>query len=186
MTGSPPSTTRRCADDDPDQSPSQTPTRLSDRRGARPLLKEPLPVRFTAYDGSATGPDDSAYRLHLATERGLTYLLTAPGDLGFSRAYVAGDLELHGAHPGDPYELLKRVQSRLSFRRPSPAEAVTLLRSLGLGHLQARRRRRRRRRRPGCAAPSRGSGTRWAATPRRSTTTTTSPTSSTSTCSGRR
>jgi cyclopropane-fatty-acyl-phospholipid synthase len=100
------------------------------------LLKEPLPVRFTAYDGSATGPEDSQYRLHLATERGLSYLVTAPGDLGFSRAYVAGDLELHGTHPGDPYELLKLVQSRLSFRRPSPGEAVTLLRSLGLSHLK--------------------------------------------------
>ena len=70
------------------------------------LLKEPLPLRFTAYDGSASGPEDSPYRLHLATERGLTYLLTAPGDLGFGRAYVAGDLELHGVHPGDPYDAL--------------------------------------------------------------------------------
>jgi len=100
------------------------------------LLKEPLAVRFTAYDGSATGPEDSPYRLHLAAERGLTYLLTAPGDLGFSRAYVAGDLEVEGVHPGDPYELMKLVQSNLSFRRPSPAEAVTLLRSLGLSHLK--------------------------------------------------
>jgi len=117
------------------QSPSQTRT-LSIAGALDSLLKEPLPVRFTAYDGSATGPEDSALRLHLATERGLTYLLTAPGDLGFSRAYVAGDLELHGTHPGDPYELLKLVQSRLSFRRPSPGEAVTLLRSLGLSHLK--------------------------------------------------
>jgi cyclopropane-fatty-acyl-phospholipid synthase len=100
------------------------------------LLKEPLAVRFTAYDGSATGPEGSPYRLHLATERGLSYLLTAPGDLGFSRAYVAGDLEVHGVHPGDPYELMKLVQSNLSFRRPSPAEAVTVLRSLGLSHLK--------------------------------------------------
>ncbi len=100
------------------------------------LLKEPLAVRFTAYDGSSTGPEDSPYRLHLATERGLSYLLTAPGDLGFSRAYVAGDLEVHGVHPGDPYELLRLVQSNLSFRRPSPAEAVAILRSLGLGHLK--------------------------------------------------
>jgi len=116
---------------------TQSPTRTLTIAGALDsLLKEPLQVRFTAYDGSATGPEDSPYRLHLATERGLNYLLTAPGDLGFSRAYVAGDLELHGTHPGDPYELLKLVQSNLSFRRPSPAEAVTLLRSLGLSHLK--------------------------------------------------
>jgi cyclopropane-fatty-acyl-phospholipid synthase len=100
------------------------------------LLKQPLPVRFTAYDGSSTGPQDAPYGMHLATERGLTYLLTAPGDLGFARAYVAGDLRLDGVHPGDPYELLKQIQSNLSFKRPSPAEALTVLRSLGVGHLR--------------------------------------------------
>ena len=100
------------------------------------LLREPFPIRFTAYDGSATGPEDSPFRLHLATERGLNYLLTAPGDLGFSRAYVAGDLELSGAHPGDPYEMLTLIQSHLSFRRPSPSEALTVVRSLGLSHLK--------------------------------------------------
>jgi cyclopropane-fatty-acyl-phospholipid synthase len=116
---------------------TQTQTRTLTIAGALDsLLKEPLAVRFTAYDGSATGPEDSPYRLHLATERGLSYLLTAPGDLGFSRAYVAGDLEVHGVHPGDPYELMRLVQSNLSFRRPSPAEALTVLRSLGLSHLK--------------------------------------------------
>ena len=54
------------------------------------MLKEPLPLRFTAYDGSAAGPEDSPYGIHLATERGLNYILTAPGDLGFGRAYVVG------------------------------------------------------------------------------------------------
>ena len=45
--------------------------------------------------------------LHLRTERGLSYLLTAPGDLGMARAYVSGDLDLEGAHPGDPYDALR-------------------------------------------------------------------------------
>jgi cyclopropane-fatty-acyl-phospholipid synthase len=100
------------------------------------MLKEPLPVRFTAYDGSATGPEDSPYGIHLATERGLSYILTAPGDLGFGRAYVAGDLEMTGAHPGDPYEAFRLIAGRLSFKRPSPTEAVQILRSLGLSHLR--------------------------------------------------
>ena len=101
------------------------------------LLKEPLPLRFTAYDGSATGPEDSPYGIHLATERGLTYILTAPGDLGFGRAYVAGDLELHGVHPGDPYEALKLVaeQAVASAGRRRPRRSQ-LLRSLGLSHLR--------------------------------------------------
>src|SRR4051794_5752205 len=100
------------------------------------MLKEPLPLRFTAYDGSATGPEDSPYGIHLATERGLNYILTAPGDLGFGRAYVAGDLEVIGAPEGDPYEVFKLIASKLSFRRPNPVEAVNLLRSLGLSHLR--------------------------------------------------
>jgi cyclopropane-fatty-acyl-phospholipid synthase len=100
------------------------------------LLKEPLPLRFTAYDGSATGPADSPYGIHLANERGLNYILTAPGDLGFGRAYVSGDLQIKGVHPGDPYEAFRLVQGRLSFRRPSPAEVLRVVRSLGIQHLR--------------------------------------------------
>jgi cyclopropane-fatty-acyl-phospholipid synthase len=110
--------------------------KLSVAQAVDSLLKEPLPLRFTAYDGSATGPEDSPYGIHLATERGLSYILTAPGDLGFGRAYVAGDLEVRGVHPGDPYEAFRLIQSRLSFRRPSPAEALQILRSLGLANLR--------------------------------------------------
>ena len=99
------------------------------------LFPRGVPFRFTAYDGSATGPADSPVRLHLATERGLSYLLTAPGDLGMARAYVAGDLLLEGAHPGDPYELMKRVIRGNTPRVPSPAQALRLLRGLGIHHL---------------------------------------------------
>ncbi|QIG42739.1 class I SAM-dependent methyltransferase [Nocardioides anomalus] len=111
-------------------------TTLSIAEALNSLLKAPLPLRFTAYDGSASGPEDSAYGLHLANERGLRYILTAPGDLGFGRAYVAGDLQLSGVHPGDPYEALKLVQSNLSFKRPSAGEVVSILRSLGLSTLR--------------------------------------------------
>lgn len=103
------------------------------------LLSGPLPFRFTAYDGSAAGPAMAQYGLHLRNERGLSYLLTAPGDLGLARAYVMGDLELVGAHPGDPYEALMAVKggrTGLKFRRPGPGEALEILRSLGLGHLK--------------------------------------------------
>src|SRR6478609_1567912 len=110
--------------------------KLSIAEAVNSMLKEPLPLRFTAYDGSATGPTDSPYEIHLATPRGLTYILTAPGDLGFGRAYVAGDLELRGVHPGDPYDAFRLIQSKLSFRRPTPSEAVTLLRSFGLAPLR--------------------------------------------------
>jgi cyclopropane-fatty-acyl-phospholipid synthase len=67
------------------------------------LLTGPLPLRVTAYDGSSAGPEDAPYALEVRNERGLAYLMSAPGDLGLGRAYVAGDLGVHGAHPGDPY-----------------------------------------------------------------------------------
>ena len=52
------------------------------------LIQGPLPLRFTAYDGSASGPEDAPFGFDLRTERGLAYLMTAPGDLGLGRAYV--------------------------------------------------------------------------------------------------
>ena len=55
---------------------------------------------------SQAGPLDQPYGLELLNERGLSYIMTAPGDLGLARAYVAGDLVLHGVHPGDPYEAI--------------------------------------------------------------------------------
>lgn len=96
------------------------------------LLKDGLPLRLTAYDGSEAGPDDSSYGLHLTTERALSYLVTAPGDLGLARAYAAGDLEISGVHPGDPYDVLELLLDRVGLRVPSPSEALELLRTLGL------------------------------------------------------
>ncbi|NLG55791.1 MAG: methyltransferase domain-containing protein [Rhodococcus sp.] len=90
-----------------------------------------LPIRFTAYDGSATGPKDAPYGLHLNSRRGTTYLATAPGDLGLARAYVSGDLEARGVHPGDPYELLKVMGDDIHLRRPSARALAGITRSLG-------------------------------------------------------
>jgi cyclopropane-fatty-acyl-phospholipid synthase len=100
------------------------------------LLRDGIPVRFTAYDGSSAGPPDATLGLELRNERGLSYLLTAPGDLGMARAYVAGDLVVHGVHPGNPYEVMSVLLNHLKFRRPSPAEALRLLRAVGISHLR--------------------------------------------------
>ena len=94
-----------------------------------------LPLRFTAYDGSSTGPDDAPLGLDLLTPRGTTYLATAPGDLGMARAYISGDLGLRGVHPGDPYRLLKALADELHFKRPSPRMLANIVRSIGIEHL---------------------------------------------------
>ena len=99
------------------------------------LMVGGLPFRFTAYDGSTAGPVDSPIHVRLLNERGLSYMLSSPGDLGMARAYVSGDLELEGAHPGNPYEPMVLLLNNLRFRMPSPTEAFQLARGIGLGTL---------------------------------------------------
>jgi len=99
------------------------------------VLPEGLPFRLTAYDGSTAGPPDAEIHLHLATPRGLSYLITAPGDLGMARAYVTGDLQVTGVHPGDPYDLINALLGQIKVH-VSPGEALRLLRGLGLEHLK--------------------------------------------------
>ncbi|MFY9915242.1 MAG: class I SAM-dependent methyltransferase [Nocardioidaceae bacterium] len=94
------------------------------------LTADEPPVRFEAYDGSGFGPSDSPVTIRLLNERGLRYLVTAPGDLGMARAYVVGDLVLDGVHPGDPYDAIKRM-GRWRGRRPSVSELTQILRELG-------------------------------------------------------
>jgi cyclopropane-fatty-acyl-phospholipid synthase len=95
-----------------------------------------LPIRFSAYDGSTAGPEDAELGLNLLTPRGTTYLATARGDLGLARAYVSGDLELDGVHPGDPYEMLKALAEKMDFRRPSPRVLANVVRSIGFEHFK--------------------------------------------------
>jgi cyclopropane-fatty-acyl-phospholipid synthase len=100
------------------------------------LMPAGVPFRFTAYDGSTAGPADSPIHVHLNNRRGLSYLLTAPGDLGMARAYVSGDLELHGVHPGDPYAVMRLLARESGVRIPPPAEALQIVRGLGWSHLK--------------------------------------------------
>ncbi|GAC58141.1 cyclopropane fatty acid synthase [Gordonia hirsuta DSM 44140 = NBRC 16056] len=100
------------------------------------LLGKELQIRFTAYDGSSAGPADAEFGLNLKTPRGTTYLVTAPGDLGLTRAYVSGDLELVGGHPGDPYGALQALAGDLQFTKPSPLVLAGVAKSLGLEHFK--------------------------------------------------
>jgi cyclopropane-fatty-acyl-phospholipid synthase len=111
-------------------------TEVSVAEALSAVFPDGLPFRFSAYDGSAAGPENSAFGLHLATERGLSYMITAPGELGMVRAYVAGDLEVTGSHPGNPYELARALGNDLHFARPPAAEALRIVRGLGWNHLK--------------------------------------------------
>jgi cyclopropane-fatty-acyl-phospholipid synthase len=115
------------------------------------VLGRDLPVRVDCYDGSAAGPAGTRTRLVVRSPDALGYLLTAPGELGFARAYVAGALDVEG----DIFEAL-RLRDRLpdvkldvqtwltvvrlarasGWRRPPvPAEEARLH---GLRHTKAR------------------------------------------------
>jgi cyclopropane-fatty-acyl-phospholipid synthase len=93
------------------------------------------PLKFTAYDGSTAGSADAELGLDLRSPRGATYLATAPGELGIARAYISGEMQAYGVHPGDPYELLKSLADRVNFKRPSAREMASVVRSIGVEHL---------------------------------------------------
>ncbi|MFL6151271.1 MAG: class I SAM-dependent methyltransferase [Ornithinibacter sp.] len=95
------------------------------------VLDGPIPLGVRAYDGSSLGPPDPPRVLNLRTPRAASYLATAPGELGLARAYVSGDLDVEGVHPGDPYDLLVDLAS-VRFRRPTAAAAVEAARTLGV------------------------------------------------------
>jgi cyclopropane-fatty-acyl-phospholipid synthase len=58
------------------------------------VLGNDLPVAVTAYDGSRAGPDDPPATVVIRSPDALRRMVTAPGELGFARAYVAGDIEV--------------------------------------------------------------------------------------------
>src|SRR3954447_24788220 len=90
---------------------------------ARALQNAPLTVE--AYDGSRSGPSDADVRLGLRSPRALSYLLTAPSSLGLARAFVSGELEIHG----DLYDALTAVWSEQIGHLPW-RERLELLRSV--------------------------------------------------------
>jgi cyclopropane-fatty-acyl-phospholipid synthase len=83
------------------------------------------PVAVEAYDGSRSGPSDAAVRLVLRSPRALSQLLTAPSSLGLARAYVSGELEIHG----ELYDALSLMWSDNIGHLPW-SERLALLRSI--------------------------------------------------------
>ncbi len=96
------------------------------------MLGPDLPIAFEAYDGSRTGPSDPRATILVRSPDALRRIVTAPGELGFARAYVAGDLELEG----DIYAVLA-LRDRLSDGpRLTVAQAIRAARMLGVRNLR--------------------------------------------------
>jgi cyclopropane-fatty-acyl-phospholipid synthase len=92
----------------------------------REVLGDELPVRVKAYDGSELGPPDAPATLVLRSPAALQRILTAPGELGFARAYVSGDLDVEG----DIFEALA-LRDRLPDVRLTTAQLLDVARHLG-------------------------------------------------------
>jgi len=60
------------------------------------VLGKEVPVAFRAYDGSSFGPPDARTTIVVRSPDALRRIVTAPDELGFGRAYVAGELEVDG------------------------------------------------------------------------------------------
>ena len=60
------------------------------------LLDGSPTVRFEFWDGSALGADDGAGTLKVNSADAIRRLIWAPGELGLSRAFVAGDIDVLG------------------------------------------------------------------------------------------
>ena len=83
-------------------------------------------VEFSAYDGSHAGPEGAGMRIEVRTPMALSYLASAPGELGLARAYVTGNLEIIG----DVHGALAHL-SELSLREVPWSERLNLLALLG-------------------------------------------------------
>jgi cyclopropane-fatty-acyl-phospholipid synthase len=85
-----------------------------------------LPVRIESYDGSAVGDPHAATKIVVRSPEALQYILTAPGELGFARAYVAGDIDL----VGDIFEAIA-LRDRLPNVKLRPAQWLAIARIVG-------------------------------------------------------
>ena len=95
------------------------------------ILGSGLPVAFEAYDGSRCGPVDAPATIVLRSPTALQRILTAPGELGFGRAYVAGDLDVEG----DIWAALS-LRDRLPKVQLAPKQWLAALRLVGAAGLR--------------------------------------------------
>ncbi len=94
-------------------------------------LGSDLPVRIKAFDGTDVGPKDAAATVTIRSRDALSRMLTAPGELGVARAYVAGDIDIEG----DIYTVLE-LRRRLPEVKLTPREIRDLVRLVGVGGLR--------------------------------------------------
>jgi len=79
-----------------------------------------IPLRLRAWDGSEAGPAGAPV-LEFRSRKALRRMLWSPGQLGLSRAYVAGDIDA----PGDIFAAFTALSSAGKFAEPGPFRPLT-------------------------------------------------------------
>ena len=100
------------------------------------LLGTDLPVQVRIYDGSSLGPPDAPATVVVRNQDAVQRIVTSRGsELGFARAYVAGDIDIEG----DIYAVIA-LRERVASIRPNVAALRHAARALGIDSLAALRR----------------------------------------------
>jgi cyclopropane-fatty-acyl-phospholipid synthase len=102
-------------------------------RALEAVLGPDLPIAVRAYDGSRLGPADAPATLLVRSPVVFRRLITAPGELGLGRAYVAGELDVEG----DLYAALAALRDRFpDLRAFGPRQWAEVLRLAGSSALR--------------------------------------------------
>ncbi|HET9724598.1 MAG TPA: class I SAM-dependent methyltransferase [Actinomycetota bacterium] len=96
------------------------------------VLGPDLSIAVETYDGGHIGPDDVPATLVIRSPDAIRRIVTAPGELGVGRAYVAGELDVEG----DIYAALSSMRERLPSVRVGPRALGDLARILGADGLR--------------------------------------------------
>jgi cyclopropane-fatty-acyl-phospholipid synthase len=99
------------------------------------LLGPEAPLHITFWDGSTFGPDEATARIAVRSSDALKRIAQAPGELGFGRAYVAGDLDVEG----DIYNALSLRDVREDLSLGFGEKLAMLRAALSVGAISIRR-----------------------------------------------
>jgi cyclopropane-fatty-acyl-phospholipid synthase len=97
----------------------------------RDVVGDDLPVGFRLYDGSRLGPDPAPVTIVVRSPDALRRIVQSPGELGFGRAYVAGDIDIDG----DVYAALE-VRDKLPEVKLRPRQMAAAARLVGVSGLR--------------------------------------------------
>ncbi|HMC70974.1 MAG TPA: class I SAM-dependent methyltransferase, partial [Mycobacteriales bacterium] len=95
------------------------------------MLGADLPIRLEAWDGTVLGREDAPAKLVLRSRDALRRIVTAPGELGFARAYVAGDIDVEG----DIFAVLS-MRDRMPNVKLTPPQLLHALKLIHISDLK--------------------------------------------------